>query len=189
MTLPRLLTLQEDNTLGIEPIPAVSTLRRDPKEVGSISIPASNEVPIKEACGNAIEIEAEIDPLGARMVCINVLQSPGREEYTPICFYIDTSLARKNMATILIDPSRSSLRKDVFARIPEYLDVQLDEDRAIKCRIFVDRSLLEVFVNGKQCITLMVHPSRQDSTGISLSAQGGDALIKDLKIYQMSSIW
>ena len=189
MTLPRLFTLQENNTLGIEPIAAVSSLRRDSKDLGSIRVPASSEVPIKGACGNAIEIEAEIDPLGARMVSINVLQSPGREEYTPICFYIDTSLARKNMAKILIDPSRSSLGKDVFARIPEYLDVQLDEDRAIKCRIFVDRSLLEVFVNGKQCVTLMVHPTRPDSTGISLRAQGGDALIKDLKVYQMSSIW
>ena len=90
---------------------------------------------------------------------------------------------------MLIDPSRSSASKDVFARIPEFLDVQLEENNFINCRIFIDRSLIEVFINGKQCVTLMVHPSRKDSTGISLRAQGGDALIKKMNVYQMSGIW
>ena len=189
MTLPRLLTLQEDNTLGIEPIDAVQTLRSSSTHIGSVSLPANEEVPLKEASGNAIEIEAQIDPLEARMVCINVLQSPGKEEYTPICFYINTSGRRKNVAQVLIDPTRSSLRKDVFARIPESLEVQLDEDNLINCRIFIDRSLIEVFINRTQCVTLMVHPSRKDSVGISLGAQGGNALVKNLSVYQMRSIW
>ena len=189
MTLPRLFTLKEGNTLGIEPIDAVKTLRYDSKKLGSVSLPANEDIQLKEASGNAIEIEAEIEPREARMVCINVLQSPGKEEYTPICFYINTGGRKQNMAQVLIDPSRSSLRKDVFARIPEFLDVQLEEDNLINCRIFIDRSLIEVFINGKQCVTLMVHPSRTDSTGISLRAQGGDAQIKNLSVHQMSSIW
>ena len=123
------------------------------------------------------------------MVCINVLQSPRREEYTPICFYLDTSLGRENIAKILVDPSRSSLRKGVFSRIPEYLEVQLDKENLISCRIFIDRSVIEVFINGKQCVTLMVHPAREDSTGISLRAQGGEAIVKDLKVHRMRSIW
>ena len=188
MTLPRLFTLQADNKLGIEPIDAVKTLRHDSKNIGEMRLPANEDVPLNEVCGNVIEIEAEIDPLDARMVCINVLQSPGREEYTPICFYIN-AVFRKNIAKVLIDPSWSSLRKDVFARIPEYLEVQLDEDNAINCRIFIDRSLIEVFVNGKQCATLMVHPTRKDSIGISLRAQGSEALIKNLRVHQMKSIW
>ena len=189
MTLPRLFTLQADNTLGIEPIDSVKTLRYNSKNIGSVSLPANEEVPLNEASGNAIEIEAEIDPREARMVCINVLQSPGKEEYTPVCFYIDTGSRKKNVAQVLIDPTRSSASKDVFARIPEFLDVQLEENNFINCRIFIDRSLIEVFINGKQCVTLMVHPSRKDSTGISLRAQGGDALIKNMNVYQMSGIW
>jgi sucrose-6-phosphate hydrolase SacC (GH32 family) len=30
-------------------------------------------------------------------------------------------------------------------------------------RVFVDRSVVEVFVNGKQCVALRVYPGRNDS--------------------------
>ncbi len=189
MTLPRQFTLRADNTLGIQPAEAAKTLRHASRDIGTVSLPANEDVPLHEACGNTIEIETEIDPLAARMVCLNVLQSPAREEYTPVCFYIDAGGRTENLAKVLVDPSRSSLRDDVNARIPESMEVQLEEDRIINCRIFVDRSIIEVFVNGLQCVTLRVHPSRPDSTGISLRAQGGAARIKKMIVHQMRSIW
>ena len=189
MTLPRLFTLWADITLGIQPVEAATSLRHASKALGSLNLPANEDVPLNEVSGNSIEIETEIDPLAARMVCVNVLQSPSKEEYTSVCFYIDAAGRTENIAKVIIDPSRSSLRDDVNARIPESLDVQLDKDRTINCRIFVDRSIIEVFVNGLQCVTLRVHPSRSDSTGISLRSQGGHALIKKMIVHQMRSIW
>jgi beta-fructofuranosidase len=59
----------------------------------------------------------------------------------------------------------------------------------LKLRVFVDRSIVEVFVNGRQCVTARVYPERRDSTGVSLRAAGRDAKLKSLDAWQMKSIY
>jgi beta-fructofuranosidase len=49
--------------------------------------------------------------------------------------------------------------------------------------------VVEVFVNGKQCVALRVYPGREDSLGVSLRAQGRDAALKSLDAWQMKSIY
>ena len=53
------------------------------------------------------------------------------------------------------------------------------------CAFFVDRSVVEVFVNGRQCLAVRVHPGRPDSMGVSLRAQGQDAELKSLDAWRM----
>ena len=56
-------------------------------------------------------------------------------------------------------------------------------------RVFIDRSIIEVFVNGKQCVTVRVYPGREDSVGVSLRSQGQDAVLKSLDAWQMKNIY
>jgi beta-fructofuranosidase len=53
----------------------------------------------------------------------------------------------------------------------------------------VDRSIVEVFVNGRQCVAMRVHPSRADSLGVSLLAQGQEAELRSLTAWPMKSIY
>jgi len=55
--------------------------------------------------------------------------------------------------------------------------------------VFVDRSVVEVFVNGNLYLAMRVYPSRQDSVGVSVRAQGQDAVLKRLDAWPMQSIW
>ena len=55
----------------------------------------------------------------------------------------------------------------------------------LELRVFVDRSIVEVFVNGRQCIALRVYPERPDSLGVSFRSQGADSRIRTLKTWQM----
>ena len=59
----------------------------------------------------------------------------------------------------------------------------------LKLRVFIDRSIVEVFANSKQYLAMRVYPERADSVGISLRAQGQDAVLKRLHAWQMKSIW
>ena len=59
----------------------------------------------------------------------------------------------------------------------------------MKLRVFVDKTIVEVFVNGRQCVALRVYPGRSDSSGVSLRAQGRDAVLKSLDAWQMGSIY
>ncbi len=49
--------------------------------------------------------------------------------------------------------------------------------------------MVEVFVNGKQCVAVRVYPGRKDSVGVSLRAQGKDALLTSLDVWQMQNIY
>jgi beta-fructofuranosidase len=88
-----------------------------------------------------------------------------------------------------IDVSEASQRSDVFARTPEIGPLKLEDGELLHLRIFVDRSVVEVFANGQQCLTLRAYPQREDSAGVSVFARGGVAKILSLNAWQMHSIW
>ncbi len=41
----------------------------------------------------------------------------------------------------------------------------------LQLRVFVDHSVLEVFANGRACLTTRIYPTRPDSLGIGLEAR------------------
>ena len=55
--------------------------------------------------------------------------------------------------------------------------------------MFVDRSIVEVFANDRQCLTLRTYPEREDSSGVSVFARGSDARLSSFDIWQMGSVW
>ena len=137
--------------------------------------------------GNAMEIVAEIDPKSAPMVEMNVLRSPNKEEFTRIAFYKNRGYRGKSLITI--DSSYSSQSPDVRSRAPETAPVSLERDEPLRLRVFIDRSVVEVFVNGKQCVAMRVYPGRKDSVGVSLRSQGRNAVLKSLDAWQMKNIY
>jgi beta-fructofuranosidase len=50
----------------------------------------------------------------------------------------------------------------------------------------LDRSILEVFANGRQCLTQRLYPSRPDSLGVKLVARGGQATGARLDAWRMA---
>ncbi len=202
MSLPRRLTIPEDdlNNLAIEPAGDLESLRYDHRHVDAMKLPANEEVVLDGVEGKSMEIVAEIEPRGAPMVELNVLRSPGAEETTRIMFFPQRGYrhrefgrrkkyANQRNSVISIDSSRSSTLPDVASRAPETAQVFIDKRQPLKLRVFVDRSVVEVFVNGRQCVGLRVYPGREDSVGVSLRAQGRDALLESLDAWQMKNIY
>ena len=83
----------------------------------------------------------------------------------------------------------SSILPDVLSRAPESAPVSIGEEESINLRVFIDKSVLEVFVNGIQCVSVRVYPSLKDSTGVSLRSQGKDAELISLHSWQMNNIY
>ncbi len=203
MTLPRRLTLAAGDKLAplrIEPAGDIESLRSDHRHVGKTKLPANEEIVFESIKGNAMEIVAEIDPKNAPMVEMSVLRSPDRRETTRIMFfksrgyrhreYGRTSASAKRYSSVItIDSSYSSVLPDVQSRAPETAPVILTGDEPLKLRVFVDKSVVEVFVNGKQCVAMRVYPGLADSVGVSLRSQGRDAVLKSLDAWQMKNIY
>jgi beta-fructofuranosidase len=195
MTLPRHLKLIGKEDLAITPAGAVESLRGQHEHVEGRTLPANREVVLENIRGNAMEVVTEIDLAGAPMVELNVLRSPNREEFTRVAFYKDRGYHRRGhgrrgrYSLITIDSSYSSQLPDVLSRAPETAPVFLAPDEPLKLRVFVDRSVVEVFVNGKQCVAVRVYPGREDSVGVSLRSQGRDARLISLDAWQMKNIY
>ena len=193
MTLPRKMTLIGEEDIRIEPAGDVESLRRDHQHVGRMTLAANSEIVLDNIQGNAMEIVAEIDTKNAPMVEMDVLRSPNKEEVTRIMFFKDRGFRNRERNTqkslITIDSSCSSILPDVRTRAPETGSVSIEPDETLKLRVFVDKSVVEVFVNGKQCVALRVYPGREDSTGVSIRSQGQDSELLSLDAYQMENIY
>ena len=120
--------------------------------------------------GRAMELEVVIGPGDAGEVGLRVLRSPGEEGQTT-------------------DASRASLRTDVTPCSPGVGPLYLEDGESVRLRAFMDRSIVEVFANDRQCLTLRAYPTRPDSTGVSVFPYGGDARLVSLTAYRMASVW
>lgn len=206
MSLPRHISLNKDylanhtsrnpsslrnffSPLRIEPPAALDKLRYNPVEVGAMDIAANNETVISDVKGKSIEIDAVIDPRNAREVGLRVLRSPDGKEQTTIRLYMQGWQRNKNARALSIDVSESSLAPDVQARTPETGLLYLENGEPLRLRVFVDRSIIEVFANERQCLTIRAYPTREDSSRVSLFACGSEAKLVSLRAWQMRSIW
>ncbi len=216
MTLPRRLTLGGDDELGIEPVGDVESLRYDHRHVDQMVLPANEEVVLDGIEGNAMELSLEIDAMSSPMVELNVLRSPNRDEYTRIAFFKERgfrvnryakegallasgspAVARHGaprpaptlQSLLTLDTSYSSTLPEALSRPPETAPILLDPDEPLRLRVFIDRSVVEVFANGKQCVAARVYPGRDDSVGVSLRSQGSEATLKSLDAWQMENIY
>ena len=210
MSLPRLLTLSKNNSnldyniLKQEPAGNIESLRYNKKSIDRMIIPPNKEIILNEIKGNAIEIVTEINPMNSQMVEINVLRSKEREEFTKIAFYKDRGtrlttsrfydgpyrgLKRQYNSILSIDTSYSSTLSNVKSRPPESAPFVLEDGENLKLRIFIDKSVVEVFANGKQVVATRVFPGMESSLGVSIKSQGDQSELISLDSYQMKSIY
>lgn len=194
MTLPRRLTLVGADDLRVEPAGAVESLRGEHVHVGTTTLPANRDVVLPTVAGNAMEIAARILPSAASVVELQVLRSSDAEEVTRIQFFRDRGYRNRQTGTqasaLSIDTSRSSALPDVRARIPETAaNFLIGDDEPLDLRVFVDRSVVEVFANGSLCLAVRVYPGRPDSVGVALRSIGQDTTLASLDAWQMADIY
>ena len=202
ISLPRRLSLsdrrtgkgfdkRELNPLCIEPIAELKKLRFSPVKVANLDIPANGEKTLPGVKGRAMEIEAVIDPRKASEVGLRVLCSGDGKEQTTISLFMHAWAWpwKSDKRALMVDVSRASLSPVVASRTPEIGPLYLKDCEPLRLRVFIDRSIVEVFANGRQCLTLRAYPTRKDSTGVSFFARGGEAKLVSLVAYQMKSIW
>ncbi|MBD3174677.1 MAG: glycosyl hydrolase family 32 domain protein [Armatimonadia bacterium] len=187
MSLPRHLWLEGQDTLRQAPAGDIQSLRKSHTAIGETELPANQEVVLEGVEGNAMEIIAEIDVGDSPMVEMRVLRSPGNEEYTRIAFYPNRGFHGQSLVSL--DTSYSSSLHDVRSRAPETGPLSIPPGELLRLRVFVDRSVVEVFVNERQCVAARVYPGREDSLGVSFRSQGTASTLKSVDAWQMDSIY
>ncbi|MHC4476307.1 MAG: GH32 C-terminal domain-containing protein [Planctomycetota bacterium] len=176
LSLPRVLYLGEDKTLRISPPKELEMLRYNPKVLENFTVTADAELPLTDIRGNSIELSIEMIPGSASQCGVKVCASPDGQEQT-LVFY---DAAEKMLK---IDPSRSSLGES--PKSVEAGPLELRSGEPLKLRVFVDKSVVEVFANDRQAVMRRIYPTRQDSVGVVLFSKGGPAGVTGLQAWDM----
>ena len=94
------------------------------------------------------------------------------------------SLAEDGTLAIAPAPELEALRlnprRQTGIRVPAGRDVTL--------RVFIDRSVVEVFANRRQCLTQRVYPTRPDSTAVRLFATGAAVHASAVEAWDMEPV-
>ncbi len=170
LSLPRVMFLREDNVLGIEPAPELESLRYNHKQFNKIDIPKDEDVSLQEISGDDLELFVEIDPGEAEEIGVKVRCSPDGSEETLISYMPDKQVLRVNFEKTTVLDNVSYVNDATIQDAP----FELKEGETLKLRIFIDRSVLEIFANGRQSLTQRIYPSKVTSQEVRLFAKGGE---------------
>ena len=178
ISLPRVLSLDSDGTLRMEPLPVLARLHARHHRITPQDVTAF--VPIPFMSSSSLEIQVAIDVADAKECGIVVRRSTDATEETTISYEASTQ-------QLVLTTARSSLDRAAGAatyRSP----LNLRPGEELRLTAFLDASVVEVFANSRACLTGRVYPSRNDSTGVGAFARGGRPHMKSLDLHEMRSI-
>ncbi|WP_143959761.1 GH32 C-terminal domain-containing protein [Litoribacter populi] len=172
--LPVVLDLDDDGDLAFEPVPAIESLRGDLLlELENVPIKEANER-LAEIAGDDLEILLNFASSKEKKG-ITVRKSPNEEELTLIYYNPENSMFG-------VDRTKSSKLQKLGIDEGE-LDLK---GEALELRVFLDKSMLEIYANKRKSITTRVY-AEQDATGLTLIGED-DLIVQSLKIWRMKPI-
>ncbi|HEV2073843.1 MAG TPA: glycoside hydrolase family 32 protein [Thermomicrobiales bacterium] len=171
MTLPRIITMGEDGALAFAVVPEVEALRGRHYRLDVLN----SDVDLRGVPGNSLEIQARFGAHGGGPVGLQVCCSPDGGEATTVLWDIETGI-------LSLDTRQSSRDQEVTGELASAF-LGLTEGEPLSLRVFVDRSVIEVYANQHIALSGRIYPSRQDSLGVRVV--GPDALSGDIDLYEM----
>ena len=85
---------------------------------------------------------------------------------------------------VIFDRSASSMAPEAVPTVHEGNDGWLPGER-IKLHLFIDASIIELFIDDVLALTGRIYPTRTDSLGVATFAVGGNAEIEAIDIWQL----
>lgn len=179
MALPRVLTLRSDDSLAVAPAAEVEQLRgAHTRRDATILTPTSSEV-LPDVAGDCLEISVEFDCASPdpREFGLLVRCALGHEEYARIGY-------DRSAGQLFVDRERASL--DHECRRAGHGDrCPMEAGNSIRLRVFLDRSIVEVYGNNRVALTERICPSRPDSIGLDLFAHGGSVMVIAVDVWTL----
>ncbi|WP_138476673.1 glycoside hydrolase family 32 protein [Dyadobacter bucti] len=173
--LPRSLWAGKDGKLRMAPVEEVKLLRQAEQIKKDFVIKDGTELALDGFGKELVELEITVAPGKAKTIGVMVGCSQDGREKTEI--YYDAA-----GKTLNVNTAKSSL--GYGRKVTESAPLELDAGEQLTLRVFVDKSIVEVFANDKQAIGRSVYPTL-GGTGIKLFSKGGDAKIISVKSWEV----
>jgi beta-fructofuranosidase len=177
MGLPRVLSLDEDGELKMDVPREIEALRYRPFSQARFEVQSGQDRVIDELRSNSFELVLDMQSTDASEYGVKVCVSPDGQEETVIAY--DASEGQ-----LKVDTKRSG--PEGTPKHVESAPFSLKPNESLQLRIFVDKSVVEVFANGRQAVMRRIYPSRPDSLGVSIFSKGGSTQVNTLESWHIS---
>jgi len=180
-SLPRELSLPDDGVLRIDPLRELEAQRRDHVVLSDLVI----ENPIKGHLADMTPrkvpnlqrlVELDGDSLELRIV---ILRAEAERKLFGFVLFVDEE---GYGLPVMLRPENGMLRAGTTEAPFDLADLPEGED--VELRIFIDKYLVEVFVNSRQAV-LAAHMDYAGKTGLDAFTVGAPTTIKSLDIWKL----
>lgn len=176
-TLPRVLSLADDGSLRQEPASEVELLRGSHRRINRQKVTPENPIRLTDLRSDLLEIKAVVDPGDAMMVGLRFPRMPDLEEQTFVLYDCRNGGLSIDRSVSSLDPHVNSdeCRCDFHLAEGEFLDL----------RVFLDRSVIEVYANGRACLTARIYPTLPEGTGPEFLSMFGASTVRSLDVWEL----
>jgi len=178
--LPIALGIGEDGDLRLAPIAELASLRQELLLDLSNVTAATAAARLAGIKGDLLEIELELAPAPGNTTPRRLVlrKTPDNAERTTLVIDQANKRFAIDRRHTTLDPSARSrgVQGGAFDARGEHL----------RLRVFLDRSMVEAYLNERKSLTSRVYPSRLDATGLALNAAPGDRIVK-LRVWRMGA--
>jgi beta-fructofuranosidase len=178
ISLPRLLSIDSDGALHMDPLPECVRLHGRHHRIGDVEV--AGFLPAPHIQGSSLEIQLAMELGSAKECGVSVRRSPDAVEETTISYEAATQ-------NVVLATGRSSLSPEAGGGTYRGA-LKLKPGEPLRLTVFVDGSVVEVFANGRTCLTGRIYPTRGDSLGVGIFAREARAHVKSLDAYEMKAI-
>ncbi len=190
MTLPWQFTPAADNSLLINPVEELRSLRYDELSHPDLTLSAGEERTLEGFDSDCVEIKLTIQPNDAARFGVKLLHSPDGEEATVVTYDAErqrfvVDFERASLNTNLIYGRDMRDHSDGVRR--QIVPFPLEDGAPLDMDIFVDRSIIEIFVNSRACIVQRIYPTREDSKGFSIFTEDNPIRVSDIAKWEMDA--
>jgi len=159
----------------MRPVKELEQLRMNHEEVPYLIVKDGENVILDADTYELMELDVTLVSDKAKQYGIKICQSDDEREETVIYYdYLDKKLK--------VDLRKSSI--GFGPKVVEAAPLVLKPDEPLNLRIFIDKSIVEVFANDRQAISRRIYPTL-GGKGISLFSKGGDMEVKSIEIWEM----
>jgi beta-fructofuranosidase len=181
LSLPKACRLDAGGGLIVNPAAELTALRGEGRTLEREPLTPASENPFAGFGGDCLEVEAELSFPEPAVCDLTLRASPDEAEGTTIRYR-----SAENLLTV--DGRRSSLDPDVDCPTVSG-PLRPDDQGVVRFRAFLDRSVLEVFVADRACVTQRLYPTRHDSVGLSFRVREGSVRVHRLSAWKLAAIW
>jgi sucrose-6-phosphate hydrolase SacC (GH32 family) len=176
-SLPRRLSVDAKGRLEQQPWEGLAKWESEPITLTNLKLKEHAPNPLNGASGACLHLRATIEKGTSRLVEVILRRSSDDRERTVLRYEWD-------IGRLVLDRTKSSLDPEVRRDLQEatYFPVR---DNILDIEIYLDVSVVEVFLDRRAAFASRIYPTLDDSEGLAMSCFGGDASVASVTISRM----